>query len=547
MKRIITIMGGLLVAALVLAGLLAVAGGLPCLKGAEVCAAEASSRINEMDRANRKAEALLGFETLIIPALWLLAAAALLLVGWMHVREWQINTQITAMYNMRRIGMGLMTPYEERAEERAYAIALADAQAGFLSGLTSLSVQQLATPYGDPPALPNPRYSLSALEAGDGDDVPLLPAARPTAPTVARLQASGFTPRPDDFVLAYSASGPITVDLASAGAVAVIGRPRIGKSNFLRWLIWQARQFGDVAVFDPHGSVVPASGVAGRVRHANTAEAADRLAADLHAELQQRLADFAAGRRDFTPLLIVADEAVKLSQQSAAAVNLLGEGVIEGAKVGYYLVLAGQVLPAAVLERVDEGGNKRRIPGTVYRSSFAAQIAFASSAAAAQMIGFDANAARLVAGLQQSDKGLAYVAGVCNPVLAAVPYCDLADLAPSPLVAAPTVARLLKRPETAIETAAPEAETVELPADLLAEAASGEAEADLKRSEAAEAAGLSADAQLVRDVFAGGGKVGDAISAVSPGVKPGGGAAYQQASQRVNAALAELARLAVGA
>lgn len=278
------------------------------------------------------------------------------------------------------------------------------------------------------------------------EEVAMLPPPRPVAPSLAELRRQGFVASPSNFVLGFASSGNLAIDLASAGAIGVIGRPRIGKSTLLRFLIWQARQFGGVVVFDPHGSIVPAGGIAGKVAFANSSLASDELAAKLHVTLQARLALFASGKRDFVPIAVVADEMVKLSLMSSAAINVIGQVVIEGPKVAMYLIMAGQVLPASVLER--QGGNggeaKRRIPGTTYRASIAAQVAFASSSSAATMIGFDGEAAALIADLQQDDKGLAYVAGVCNPTLVAVPDCSLADLDPLPLSLpiVPTLARV---------------------------------------------------------------------------------------------------------
>lgn len=499
---------------------LAVSGSLPCLKSATVCAAEAEAAIRSIQRSREQADATLGAETAFRLFLYVLAAVSLVGVIVLHVADWWATRKIVILKRMRTIAHGERTYYEELDAQRSHDLAMRQADASFLSG-TTISVRSIATPYGnlgdDPPTPPRQVIEGRLLDDYEiADWMPALPPApvRPTAPSIEELERSGFVASPDNFVLSFAnVNTPVAVDLASAGAHGVIGRPRTGKSTFLRWLIWQARQFGKVAVFDPHGSIVPAAGIAGDVRFANTAAAADLLAAELTAELQVRLDRFAAGEREFVPLVIIADEAIKLSLQSAAAINVIGEAVVEGPKVAIYVILAGQSLPAAVLERQDAEGSKRRIPGSVYRSSLAGIMAFASSATAADMIGFDRAGAQAVASLQQSDKGLMYVAGVCDLTLGAVPNVTLehlqplqpARLAASPATSSTPIAAL--EPATALEAGIDDLE----PAAAALEPAGGQFDSNpLTAEEQAVLAcwreGLTASAAIARVYgFVGGG------------------------------------------
>lgn len=291
------------------------------------------------------------------------------------------------------------------------------------------------------PATINNNYDIIDGEFEEVDDVPALPAP-PAAPTWQQIVAGGFIPSPDRFLIGYSHSGPVYISLTSCPAVLIAGRPRKGKTTFLRLVVAQFIQMGGgVVLFDAHGSVAGLRPIPQLVQSATNKDGAmDTLAAQVDALLDSRLGLYARGHRRFAPIAVVADELPRLAMMSEAAIAVIRRTILEGPKVGIYTVIGGQGVSAAMLG------------GSTARDSAGARVCYAASQRQAYMVGFDASTADLIADLEQP--GLCYAEGPIPPTLLATPLVAEADIAPLGLPApAPSVSVITGKREADAETA----------------------------------------------------------------------------------------------
>jgi hypothetical protein len=280
--------------------------------------------------------------------------------------------------------------------------------------------------------LPPTTYNYGAAIDGEWRNVdePLQLAAAPVAPSWQALQQAGFVASADHFLLGYSATGPVYISLPSCPSMIVAGRPRKGKTNFLRLCAAQILQMGGgVILFDAHGSVVGARPVA-RLAQASTNKGAamDMLAMRLDQLLDERLDAYARGHRQFTPVMVVADELPRLAVMSEPAIAVIRRAIMEGPKVGIYSATGGQGVSAAMMG------------GSTARDSAGARICYAASQRQAYMVGFDADSADLVAALDTP--GMCYAEGPIPTTLLATPLTVEDDLSgPLQLPAPAPIAR----------------------------------------------------------------------------------------------------------
>jgi hypothetical protein len=237
----------------------------------------------------------------------------------------------------------------------------------------------------------------------------------PTAPSYAALRAQGWQPQIDRLLLGYSATGPIYGSIEKLLSTGIAGRPDQGKSTMQRFVYVQSLACGsDVAILDPHGSILDAiPGAPARVV-ASTAHEFDDAAAWLRGELEPRLHAYRQGVRTFTPLLILCDEWPVISLASSAAIAAISRVVLEGRKVKLYALISGQGLPAS------------NFGGRLVRDALSTRYVFHTTPAEAQRAGLDREAAQLVKQLQP---GCAVLEGPTVATTVAIPNTTAADVA----------------------------------------------------------------------------------------------------------------------
>jgi hypothetical protein len=148
-------------------------------------------------------------------------------------------------------------------------------------------------------------------------------------------------------LLGYGASGAIYGSVEDLLSVLLVGKPGTGKSTYLRLVVAQLVHIGaQIGILDPHGSISDDCPIPTTWKAEEPGEF-DRMAATLCRELDNRLAQRKAGKRDFIPALVLADEWNILSEMSPTCGATLKRVILEGRKVSMFAVIAGQAAPAA--------------------------------------------------------------------------------------------------------------------------------------------------------------------------------------------------------
>jgi hypothetical protein len=251
-------------------------------------------------------------------------------------------------------------------------------------------------------------------------------AGLPSAPTFAQLAAQGFVATRDRMILGYTDAGPIYGKITDLLSVAIAGRPGQGKSTLLRFVYAQTVQAGgEVAIIDPHGSIIEDVKDAPRIFQATDEYEMIIYSGWLLKELNSRLKDYRAGRRDFPPILTLLDELPVIAMITKAAIEATGRIVLEGRKVGMFALISGQGLPA------------ENFGGRLVRDALSSRYIFRTTPDEARRAGLSATQARLVS---QLDIGRAiFAASASDPQIVAIPLTtgdDLNRLAP--IVATPS-------------------------------------------------------------------------------------------------------------
>lgn len=229
----------------------------------------------------------------------------------------------------------------------------------------------------------------------------------PVAPSWASLVTSGFAPASDRLLLGYAAAGPLYGSVSDLLSTAIAGRPGQGKSTLLRFVYVQVAALGGSSVvWDLHGSIagdVPGAQVC------ETVEQIERSSSTLLLELDERI----KGRVSSPARLILVDEWPALALASRSAGKSVARLVLEGRKVGMYVLIAGQGLPAD------------RFGGSLVRDALSSRYVFRTSANQARMAGLERDAADLVLDLTP---GRAVLAGPVEPQIVAIPETTVRDV-----------------------------------------------------------------------------------------------------------------------
>jgi hypothetical protein len=359
---------------------------------------------------------------------------------------------------------------------------------------------------GSLPAVNDIRPSESPLLT-PGSVLPTLPTL-PTAPAFADILAGGWRPTMGNMLLGYNLAGPLWGSIDDLLSTLVIGRPGTGKSTLERFLLVQLLYAGaELAILDPHGSIADVADLGSAVRwRAETAAEIDRAAVDLGSELDRRLSDRRAGRREFRPLLVLVDEWNILAEMSKPAVEMARRYILEARKVRGYAVVSGQSAPAA------------SFGDSVARDGLSSRYVLWTSPAQARVAGLDSRTAReMMAQLASDPRGRAVLARAsADPLLVAIPRTEPADLA------------MVRTGSNRYELAEPESDPTGSEGRDGSHSTDSANSTDSKRARA-----ITLLAQ---------GKGNNAILEEVWGVKPGGSNDWKQAAGELRAIIADLAR-----
>jgi nucleoside-triphosphatase THEP1 len=317
-------------------------------------------------------------------------------------------------------------------------------------------------------------------------------------------------------LLGYTSDGPLYGSIDALLSTAIAGRPGQGKSTLLRGVYWQVRRIGgDVGILDPHGSILDDVQGAGARFVASTGSELDQAGALLVEELERRLEAYRRGRRDFSPLLVLADELPVLSLSSKPAVEAIGRIILEARKVGAYVLVSGQGLPAD------------RMGGRLVRDALSSRFIFKTSADEARRCGLGGDAARLVLDLRP---GVAILDGPCDPQPVAVPNCTAQDLA-----ALVEVRARAPEPSAApVEDTRPFGFRPELAGR--SQEGTGKVQTDDSRTASGRAESLDPESTRIVSLFLGGMGIPQIVAEVYPEAGTSG-RRYQDARARVEAVL----------
>lgn len=255
-----------------------------------------------------------------------------------------------------------------------------------------------------------------------------------SAPPLRDLVSQGFRPTQQHMLLGYTAQGALFGSIEDLLSTAIAGRPKTGKTTLLRFIAAQLLLAGGkLVILDPHGSLADGAQLPAEWIASSTSELSDG-AAWMIDELETRLAEYRQGRREFTPLMLMADEWPLISLSSKQAVEATQRVILEARKTNYYGLVSGQGLPAS------------QLGGSLARDALSSRYIFRTTAAQARYAGLDKDTARMVEDLP---RGTAIFEGMINPTPVAIPFTSGEDI--QALLAKPTVNQFHPEPEPPTE------------------------------------------------------------------------------------------------
>jgi len=258
-----------------------------------------------------------------------------------------------------------------------------------------------------------PAGPLTIKDVNIGDQAQLAPVL-PVAPPFSQIAEQVG---PGHLFLGQGSAGPVWGDITSLLSTVIAGRPGTGKSTNLRSVCGQLLIIGGQPVlFDPHGSILDQLGSS-----FDCAESPREIAEYAHildTHLEKRLRDRRAGKRDFKPLLLLADEMPNVHETSPDALPVIKRIISEGRKVAMFALIAGVGVPASLFG------------GTFIRDSMASRYVFNTSPQQARLAGLENETAKtMMAVLEHAGPGKAVLAtSNRSPEIVAIPYTSTNDI-----------------------------------------------------------------------------------------------------------------------
>jgi len=232
-----------------------------------------------------------------------------------------------------------------------------------------------------------------------------LPMARPFTEVVGL-----WRPTLNEMLLGIGRNGPVYCTIDDMLSIAVVGRPKTGKTTILRFIYAQCLMIGSqVMVWDLHRNLVKDLPGANACTQLEQIEAA---AIQTEQVLRERLKTENYQARS---MMLLIDEWPLLAKASAAVKETVGHMVLEGRKVNMFLMVSGQGFPASLFG------------GSLVRDAFNSRYVCHTSTRQAEMTGLDREYAPLVHSLP---RGYAVLDGsaVRDPQIVAIPNTTKEDV-----------------------------------------------------------------------------------------------------------------------
>lgn len=239
-----------------------------------------------------------------------------------------------------------------------------------------------------------------------------LPVARPFNEVMGM-----WKPTLQEMLLGFGSNGPVYCTIDDMLSIAVVGRPKTGKTTILRFIYAQCLMIGSqVMVWDLHRNLVKDLPGANACTQLEQIEAA---AIQTEQMLRERLK---SENYNAQSMMLLIDEWPLLAKASATIKETVGHMVLEGRKVNMFLVVSGQGFPASLFG------------GSLVRDAFNSRYVCHTSTRQADMTGLDREYLPLVHNLP---RGYAVLDGsaVRDPQIVAIPNTTKEDV--TALIAGP--------------------------------------------------------------------------------------------------------------
>ena len=350
-----------------------------------------------------------GFSITFIAILVLLGIAS----GWLFFRHIHLHIHHTKH---------LKIEHEER--KHAMEITKAALAAGHSVQMEYPSGHKIQTI--SPLTIPNAPVTIKEMNWGSGEQAALPSPRLPVAPPF-RDMVHLITPH--RIPVTYTAQGPVFGEVSDLLSMALIGKPKRGKTTALLYYLCILLKAGaEVWIWDPHGEMSELS--YGLNYYDSLDEIAHISVAQIQAELDERDRLYKQTKLVKHPLVLLVDEVpviadwektqkkLRPKEYIPSPYQVMKRFTLEARKWNGYVFISGQSLPAEVLP-------------TLTRDNLSSRLVLECSADHARMIGLDKKTIdTLLPQLKGAERGthIADFSSWSHPELADIPYTVIDDL-----------------------------------------------------------------------------------------------------------------------
>src|SRR5260221_11411883 len=252
------------------------------------------------------------------------------------------------------------------------------------------------------------------------------PASQLQIPSAPPFSHMAHLMTPQKIILTYTAHGPVYGEVSDLLSMALIGKPKRGKTTALLYYLCILLQSGaEVWVWDPHGEMHE---IAYGLHYYDRLEDIAASVPALERELNARDEMYKTGKIVMHPLVLLVDEVpvitdwereqVKMKRKIPSRYRIIKRFTLEARKRNGYVFISGQSLPAQFLP-------------TLTRVNLSSSLVLECSADHARMAGLPKDAIdTLLPYLRGAERGthIADFSSWSKPELADIPYTSVSDL-----------------------------------------------------------------------------------------------------------------------
>lgn len=253
-----------------------------------------------------------------------------------------------------------------------------------------------------------------------------LPSPQIIIPQAPTFRSIAHLMTPDRIILDYTVHGPVYGEINDLLSMALVGKPKRGKTTALLYYLCILLQSGaEVWIWDPHGEM---SELAYGLHYYDSLAEISASVPLLWQELNKREELYKTRKQVLHPLVLLVDEIpvitdwereqIKQKNKVPSPYRMMKRFTLEARKWQGYVFISGQSLPAEVLP-------------TLTRDNLSSRLVLECSADSARMVGLPKQAIdTLLPVLRGADRGthIADFSSWSHPELADIPYTTIADL-----------------------------------------------------------------------------------------------------------------------